>query len=373
MKKILIVEPYFGGSHKHFLDGLQKFIKADYTLITLPARKWKMRMQLAAPWVVEQIKKLQPEARYFDTVLCSTFVDVAMFRSLLSGISGWNKDARINLYFHENQFAYPSRIKDPSLYHFTAINFNSALAADSLAFNSIFNRDSFFSGCRRYLKYASDMKFTGLVEKLEAKSRVLYPGIDLNKFDGIDCTPKSNVPVIVWNHRWEHDKNPEEFFRAVRRLDEKKIDFRLIILGQSFNNSPACFKEAETLFAHKILHMGFASSYEEYMRLLGLGTVVVSTAIHEFYGISVIEAVRAGCIPVLPDRLSYPELFENKFLYREGKLEKHLVQIFKNNQILQKDNARQITEKFNWQALEKEYTAWLLSALPSKSSNKNTK
>jgi hypothetical protein len=192
MRRILIVEPYFGGSHKHFLQGLQENIPAHYTLITLPARKWKMRMQLAAPWVVEQIRKISPEQRCFDTLLCSTFVDVAVLRAMLSRVNGWNKEMSIALYFHENQFAYPSRIADPSFYHFTAINFNSALAADSLAFNSEFNRQTFLSGCRRYLSFASDMRYTGLVEQLEAKSRVLYPGIDCNQFPERDESAKTN-------------------------------------------------------------------------------------------------------------------------------------------------------------------------------------
>ncbi len=46
--------------------------------------------------------------------------------------------------------------------------------------------------------------------------------------------------------------------------------------------------------------------------------IVVSTAWHEFFGISVIEAVRAGCRALLPRRLSYPELFPKEFLYDEG-------------------------------------------------------
>ena len=35
---------------------------------------------------------------------------------------------------------------------------------------------------------------------------------------------------------------------------------------------------------------------------------MLSTARHEFFGVAVVEALLAGCLPWLPDRLSYPEL-----------------------------------------------------------------
>jgi glycosyltransferase involved in cell wall biosynthesis len=45
-----------------------------------------------------------------------------------------------------------------------------------------------------------------------------------------------------------------------------------------------------------------------------------SAAIQENFGISVIEAMLMGCVPLLPDRLSYPEIlpeeFHEHFLYK---------------------------------------------------------
>lgn len=360
MKRILILEPYYGGSHKFFLDGLQQRVKCSYTLFTLPARKWKMRMQLSAPWFIDRIQELPESQRWFDTVLCSTFVDVAVLRALLAQVKGWNKGAAILTYFHENQFVYPAQYGGKTnVFAFTAINFNTALASDRIAFNSSFNKESFLNGCRRYLKNASDMKFPETIDSIEKKSSILFPGIDFTEIDRENVKDEVHIPVIVWNHRWEHDKNPEEFFTALRSLYDDNIDFRLIILGQSFANSPLCFQEAGKTFNQKIIHYGFADSYEEYVRLLCRGDIVVSTSLHEFYGISIIEAVRAGCIPVLPDRLSYPEIFPGKYLYSQGTLVEKLRLLINKKERLQKKVSKKITEKCNWQNLQHSYQHWL--------------
>ena len=40
---------------------------------------------------------------------------------------------------------------------------------------------------------------------------------------------------------------------------------------------------------------------------------MISTADQENFGISVVEAVRHGCFPLLPRKLSYPELIPEEF------------------------------------------------------------
>ncbi|MGL4651339.1 MAG: glycosyltransferase, partial [Caldilineaceae bacterium] len=61
-------------------------------------------------------------------------------------------------------------------------------------------------------------------------------------------------------------------------------------------------------------------SRAEYEVLLSQAALVVSTADHEFFGISLLEAVLAGAFPLLPKRLSYPELLppalHDAILYR---------------------------------------------------------
>jgi hypothetical protein len=46
--------------------------------------------------------------------------------------------------------------------------------------------------------------------------------------------------------------------------------------------------------------------------------MVLSTSLHEFQGLAVLEAVQLGCIPILPNRLVYPELFNSTYLYKSS-------------------------------------------------------
>lgn len=338
-------------------------VEAEFVLFTLPARKWKMRMQLSAVWFHQKLLELHRDHRCFDSVLCSSFVDVSVLRALNSNLEGWDRATRFCTYFHENQFAYPNQCRDSSYFQFTAINFNTALSSDKIAFNSRFNRMSFLDGCQKYLKKAGDMKMTSLISELEEKSEIIYPGIELERIAStaqLERISQQESPVIIWNHRWEHDKNPEEFFEVLQQLKKLGYDFGIIVLGQSFKNRPACFSHAERELQERIVHFGYAESRDHYLSLLHQGTIVVSTAIHEFYGMAVIEAVRAGCYPVLPDRLSYPELFEKKYLYRNGQLLAALIQHLEQKTFLAPEKAVSMTEEFGWPRQKAKISSWLL-------------
>ncbi|MHC4927823.1 MAG: tRNA-queuosine alpha-mannosyltransferase domain-containing protein, partial [Planctomycetota bacterium] len=45
MSSILVLESYYGGSHKAFLDGWLGRSEHDFTLLSLPPNKWKWRMR----------------------------------------------------------------------------------------------------------------------------------------------------------------------------------------------------------------------------------------------------------------------------------------------------------------------------------------
>jgi len=360
VKRVLVLEPYFGGSHVSWLEGLCRHLAADFTLLTLPPRKWKLRMQLAAPLLVEELRRLPRKERCFDLLLCTSLLDVAVLRALLVTLPGWRVETPVFLYFHENQFVYPERYADPGRQFFCGINWHSALAADNIAFNSAYNAATFFQGCREVFRTIGENSLLELVDRVEAKSRVLYPGIDFREIDLMPRHEKAEVPVIVWNHRWEHDKNPQAFVAALHALVAAGVDFRLILLGQDFaQGKVSSFGEVQEKMAAKILHAGYAPSLPEYYRLLSQGDIVVSTAQHEFFGMAVIEAVRAGCVPLLPERLAYPELFPAEYLYQGENPATRLAELITAYRGPSRSRGQRLTARFSWERLAPEYSAWL--------------
>lgn len=328
----------------------------DFQLFTLPALKWKLRMRVAAPHFASLIANGTISLAGVDVILCSPFLDVAVFKGLLA-----QKYVNIPIYtyFHENQFAYPVRINEERDLHFSFTNLTTALASDKIAFNSRYNFDSFLQGCRDLLRLSPDMPCADFDKSIQQKATILYPGLDLSEIDRrINPSKNNEVPVIVWNHRWEHDKNPELFFSTLIKLKAKGVAFRLIVLGESFREKPEIFQIARKVLDDRILHYGYVESREEYLDLLCSADFVVSTALHEFFGISVIEAVRAGCCPLVPDRLSYQELFPDSFRYAEAEFEERLIDCLENRR-LDQQYAKELTDKFGWDLLYPAYAKWL--------------
>jgi glycosyltransferase involved in cell wall biosynthesis len=113
----------------------------------------------------------------------------------------------------------------------------------------------------------------------------------------------------VWPHRWEHDKDPEAFFEAVRELAAEGLDFEVAVAGQSFRETEALMASAAGELGDRLVHLGDPDSRDGYARLLASSDVAVSTARNEFFGLAMLEACYAGCAPLVPDRLVYPELY----------------------------------------------------------------
>lgn len=302
--KILFLEPFFGGSHKEFCLGLQAHSRHEVTLVSLPARFWKWRMRGAALYFADKIRDFSS----YDVIITSDMMDLTDFKALAG-----KSCPPVVLYFHENQLSYPLTRDEKQDFHLGFTNIISAFAADQVIFNSMFHMDEFLGAARQLIRRMPDAKPGFMVDGIMKKALVLYPGCRFEAGHLILEDRDLTKPLIIWNHRWEHDKNPELFFDTLLRLKEKHIPFSLAVMGESFDAVPDVFRQAEKALKEEILVFGYVGSRQEYLAWLKKGALSVSTAFQENFGISVVEAVRHGCIPLLPTRLSYPEIMPREF------------------------------------------------------------
>lgn len=104
-------------------------------------------------------------------------------------------------------------------------------------------------------------------------------------------TPKGKENIIVFPHRLTPDKAPQEFDQLMNKVLPQLPGWTVI-------------KTHEQKYP-KV----------DYYRLLAHAKIAVSTAYHEFWGIAQQEAMFLGCVPVVPDRLSYRELYPSMYRY----------------------------------------------------------
>ena len=302
--RILALEPYYGGSHRAFLDGWVAHSRHEWTVLGLPAYKWKWRMRHAPLTLAKQTRAEFDRGKRWDLIFCSDMLNLAEFKSL-AGRCVANLPAVV--YFHENQFTYPNRQESERDHHFAFTNYISAMTADSIWFNSNFHRNEFLDALDRFLGRMPDHQDVENVDAISKKSRVEYPGIEEPAVhDGKEAKPLR----VLWVSRWEHDKNPADFFLALHELKKTGAQFRVDVLGESFENVPAAFEQIKQEFSSQIDAFGYLPN-DEYKRTISRADVVVSTAWHEFFGIAIVEAASVGALPIVPNRLAYPELLES--------------------------------------------------------------
>jgi glycosyltransferase involved in cell wall biosynthesis len=228
------------------------------------------------------------------------------------------------VYFHENQLSYPLAPGESIDYQFGFTDMTTALAADRVIFNSHTHLNAFFSLLPGFIGMMPEYQPKWVDDSIRSRAAVIYPGCQfpaarppLTDFP----TPPEKPPLIVWNHRWEFEKNPEDFFAALDAMLENGIEFRLALLGENFQSVPKAFIAAKQRYRQQIVQYGYVKSKDKYRKWLQRGSIVISTAKQENFGISTIEAIRFGCLPLLPHRLSYPEIipddFHQDFLYQD--------------------------------------------------------
>ncbi len=308
---ILLIDPYFTGSHKSWAEGYKANSQHQVDILEMKGQFWKWRMHGGAVTLARLFNQsdLSP-----DLILATDMLDLTTFLSLTRNRTSTIPTA---IYFHENQLSYPWSPKDRDVQkdrnkQYGFINYNSALTADYALFNSHYHQISFLEEAEILLKHFPDYNELDSIKIIEEKCIVLPLGLDLHGFDA-HKSDYEGPPLILWNHRWEYDKNPESFFKTLFKLDDNGIDFKLAVLGENFKTTPSIFDEAKLMLKDKIVHFGYCEDFSEYAQWLWKADILPVTNIQDFFGISIMEAIYCNTYPLLPKRLTYPELLPTEY------------------------------------------------------------
>ena len=180
--KVLLLEPYYTGSHAAWADGYAAHSRHQVTILGLPGRFWKWRMHGGAVTLARQFMGMDAAP---DLLLATDMLDLTTFLALTRARTHAIPTA---VYFPENQLSYPGSPGDRDVrqgrdVHYGFINYASALAADALFFNSGYHLEGFFDELPRLLKHFPDYNELDGLAALRARSQVLPLGLDLRRLD----------------------------------------------------------------------------------------------------------------------------------------------------------------------------------------------
>lgn len=160
-------------------------------------------------------------------------------------------------------------------------------ASDVNLFATEFHRDMFIRNCIGY----KDGQMMDVQMRCTISGQPHYE--ILKWFDEPKNCPPSwddRKNWIVFPHRMAPEKHPEIF----EKLSEMMPEYEFIFTA------------------------GYGYTKDEYYKLLQQSKIVFSCAEHENLGISMMEGVLAGCLPLVPNRACYPEIYPKEFTYVAG-------------------------------------------------------
>ena len=189
---------------------------------------WKWRMHGGAVELAGQARAALAAGERPDALIATSMTNLPAFLALLRREIGGIPSL---LYMHENQLTYPLPPGSKRDLTYGMMQHLAMLSADRVRFNSAYHLRSWFDEVPRLLKHFPDYTHLETVAAARDKSAVLPVGCDLRRLDRYKISPperhpersvtmphavedgssanRADAPLILWNQRWEYDKDPE--------------------------------------------------------------------------------------------------------------------------------------------------------------------
>jgi glycosyltransferase involved in cell wall biosynthesis len=191
---------------------------------------------------------------------------------------------------------------------------------------------------QQLLQRLPDHRSLDTLDVIRHKTDILPIGIEKEKILKLSANYKrdNTLPVLLWNHRWEHDKRPDLFVQLCTNLRKEGKKFKINFIGKSSGQCADLLQKFKHDFQDDILNWGHVDSYDAYLKILMSSDILPVCSEHDFFGIAVLEGMYAGNTPILPAGMVYEEHFTSDpsdYLYNgfDGLAERCLAAINKRD------------------------------------------
>ncbi|XP_066855776.1 tRNA-queuosine alpha-mannosyltransferase isoform X5 [Anser cygnoides] len=324
---VLLIEAFYGGSHKQLMDLLQEELKEECVLCTLPAKKWHWKARTAALYFMQTV----PTNPNYRILFASSVLNLAELAALRPDLGKLKKV----LYFHENQLAYPVQNWKERDFQYGYNQILSCLVADVVVFNSAFNMESFLTSIGKFMKLIPDHRPKDLEKIIRPKCQVLYfpvrfPDVsrfmpehklahlenligvksngDAYQFAGLPGQQKSRaLGGLMKNSNVCRESGLCEAQPGLCTTQHEGLHSPLTA-PERLNKSEAsestnpCQEEDKQHLTFNLCNIWSGMDYQQ-------------RPLHVAWPHRWVEAVYCGCYPLCPKALVYPEIFPAEYLY----------------------------------------------------------
>ncbi|MFW6074139.1 MAG: tRNA-queuosine alpha-mannosyltransferase domain-containing protein, partial [Chloroflexota bacterium] len=216
--RVLFIETYPTGSHRRMLDLITKHSRHEYLVALAPRDEWRWVTGAAHHHIIRSLDERFSSAMAApDLIVFSGPLNTA---GIVAGLPAKLRDVPRVTFFHESQWTYPN--PPTEILPYLLGHIDSVALSDASWFNSEYHRRTFKqhtlnASMRRMRRLARDV-----IHDFDARSRVLYPPVEL---EACPTRKRSGTgPTIAWAARWEQEKRPDLFVRAMARVREAGLE-----------------------------------------------------------------------------------------------------------------------------------------------------
>ena len=189
---------------------------------------------------------------------------------------------------------------------------------------------------RRYFKYLRDkydnlMKNTlvltnseytrkAILNAFSVDAKILYPPVDVHSFreTALDSNQREDIIIVI--SRIAPDKQIENAIEVARIMRSRSIGKRMIIAGNLHLYDHQYYQQLKKMIADydllDYITLQTNISFNKLLQLMQLAKVYFHPRIDEHFGISIVEAMASGLVPVVSNIGGHSEFVPSKYHFQ---------------------------------------------------------